>query len=397
MKRIFMVLILAILSVSALFAASYTIDESDTINLSGISKIIFNIKKPNCALCISTGKQTYSFTGGGSRNEIKLLLEGNISSNHKKAVPRLITDSTGGTVTVTLYENPSLFFGLVQSGSVYFQAELPSDFAGDVEIVTSSGDSVVENLSAERLSIRSSSGDIDAADLSADNLEIKASSGDISAVRLSSMQELYIHASSGGITIDEASAADSIIDSSSGRINIGMITASQTLLIEASSGKISADKVKGLTVEVESHSGRINIGNLLAETARIKSSSGKITINQLDTDTADISSSSGGLEIGSGSGSIRYDGSSGDTDITLSALNGDLDIENSSGDVTLSLPENSAFSANMRASSGRIRSDFQLLGDVSDNKKNIVVGEANGGGNSIRIKASSGNIDITER
>ena len=65
MKKIIAVMVLAVTAAAAAFAASYNIDERREVSLAGIKTIVFELKQPNCALCVSTGRQSYSLTGGG--------------------------------------------------------------------------------------------------------------------------------------------------------------------------------------------------------------------------------------------------------------------------------------------------------------------------------------------
>ena len=356
MKKILTAILMLIITVSAASAASYDISEHESLPLSGISRIVFELRSPNCALCISTDRLNYRFTGEQGGDSLNLSLEGNLKSNNKKAVPELITEKSSGTITVRLYPEQNLYFGLIQSGSVFFEAGIPAPFDGDIEIKISSGDTIVQNLSTENLEIRSSSGDIDADALSSGFMEIRASSGDISADRLEA-SDLNMKVSSGDISIKSADTETCSIDSSSGRINIGRIAASEDVFMEASSGRITAGYIEGGKINIRSHSGDITIDELTAQDAMVKASSG-------------------------------------DIDLRLTALHDSLAIESSSGEVDLKLPEDAAFSVSAKASSGKIRSDFAIMGDVSDNDENELSGDVNGGGTPIRIKASSGDISI---
>ena len=146
MKKILILITTALLIAPGVFAASFNIDENKDENLSGVEKIVFDLRWPNCAICISTGNQSYSFTGGGRAGNLSLSLEGDLRSNNKKAVPSIITEHENGTLYVRLFKERNLFFGLVQSGSVYLHVDLPSYFDGDVTISTASGDSIIAGL-----------------------------------------------------------------------------------------------------------------------------------------------------------------------------------------------------------------------------------------------------------
>lgn len=379
MKKILLFLLAAMLTPMAVSAASYNIDENKEENLSGINKIVFELKSPNCAICISTGNQSYSLTGGGKSENLALSLEGDLKSNNKKAVPSLITEKTGDVLHVRLYKDRNLFFGLVQGGSIHFSAVLPKYFDGEIEVLTSSGDTAITDLNAKIIKMDSSSGDTDAVRLKADEIEITASSGDLTVSHITAANSMSLKASSGDISLAEGVSGEAEIKASSGRIAIGRLTSSDYLIIHASSGRISAENLESGSVSIDSNSGKITIEELTAEEASVDASSGDITISKMTAVKADIVSSSG------------------DTTIGVIALNGDINIKCSSGDVNLELPAGTAFTADLSASSGKIRSGFRLLSEVSGDRKNEIKGDANGGGHSIRVKASSGNITIEEK
>ncbi len=379
MKRIVTALLLVLTSAAAAFAASFNIDEQKTIDLSGKKKIIFELDHPNCALCINTGHQTYSLTGGGADGVLSLSLEGDLKSNNRKAVPSLIVDESGSVLTVRLYAERNLFFGLVQNGSVHFNAELPEYFHGDIEFRTSSGDTSAVNINTGSILLKASSGDTAAENIEADQISIEASSGRISARSLSAVRSVDVKSSSGDIELDDILAQNASVKASSGRIVIGRMRATEEVTVHASSGRITAVYLEGDSVSVDATSGRITIQELKANSSSFDASSGDITVSGLSSGDSDFRVSSGRLTV------------------EVAELNGDMNIKSSSGSVNIKLPKGAAFDADLSASSGRIRSAFKLLGEVTGKDRNEVIGQANGGGHRIRVNASSGDITIEER
>jgi len=360
MKKTVFLLFLFAAAQAALMAGTFNIDKNEEIDLSGVERISFVMEGPRCMMCLQTGSFEYSFSGRRSGGTLGLSLEGDLSSNRRRALPELITDKKGRTLTVKLYEKNHLFFGLVQNGSVHFHAEIPLDFDGEVEILTSSGDLTVEDLSARNIVIDSSSGDIEAGSIAGEQIEIEASSGRIRAETVRADEMFSIKASSGDIYLGETSSTDTRIEANSGRIELGRLFSSGTLSIEAHSGRITADTLEARRIDVESHSGRISIGAIASDSVEMKASSGSV-------------------------------------DLGFSGLYGPVDIDSSSGDIVLHLPAASGFSADLEVSSGRIISDFKLLGDVSNSERDSVRGEANGGGPLLRLETSSGDIEIRKQ
>jgi len=355
MKKFAVVFILAFSLLSNLMAASYLLDSRKSIDLSGIKKIRFELDTPNGVMSFSSVKQDYFFSSGSSGNLV-LTLEGSVSSSDKRAVSGLFSDKGGDTLTIRLCEKGSFYLFLAQGGTAHLSALIPADYSGSVEIAVSSGYTKVSCLSALSLDVKSSSGDIDG-----DSILCK--------------EDLSVKASSGNIKIGSVVASDASISSSSGNIEIGELACKKSLSLHASSGRITARNLASDTFSVTSSTGKVSLDALVAEKSTVKASSGNVTIGNL-------------------TGELKCDLSSGDANVSALVLDGPIDIENSSGNITLSLPSRSAFTASLRTSSGKIRNDFALVGNVAKNDEQSMAGDANGGGAMILLKASSGDIKM---
>ena len=379
MKNILMIIVSILCVSTSAFAASFNIDEKKDIDLNGIKRIVFELKQPPCALCLNTGSQSYHLGGGAANGLLGLSLDGDIKSNNKKAIPALLTEKNGDTLTIRLYKDSGLFFGLARSGTIRFNAVLPEYFDGDIEVLADSGDTTVTGINTKKILIKSSSGDIETDRIEAERIEIAASSGRMRAENLSAVEYLNIRSSSGDMKLDELLSKEAYVHASSGRIEIGRIRTVENLIIHASSGRISAVAIESGDATIEASSGKINIGSLKSRRLVIDSSSGSIDVSKLSSEDADIHASSGRISL------------------NIEKLGGDMNIKSSSGTVNLSLAPDTAFSVDLNASSGRIKSDFRVLGEVTGSNRNEVIGDVNGGGHTIKVKASSGDITIEEK
>jgi DUF4097 and DUF4098 domain-containing protein YvlB len=410
-KRMVLTLIVGVLITAAIFGRDYDLDERESINLSGVNEVVFKLEGVSCSLCVRTLNVISNLRGDGSGQDMTLTLSGNISSNREKAVPSLIIDEGGRTVTVQLYPDRQSFFGLSQSGTVNFEAILPSSFNGTVTVTGSSDDISLRSFEIAEMDVESSSGDLTANDIrgkkvslkvssgdfrgdgifAENNLSIKSSSGDVE-LGLIEASDIVIEASSGEITIDNAQASGKIeVNASSGRITGGRIAGGQVLL-DNSSGKIIVETLEAGDAGINVSSGDVQLGTVVVESLDIKLSSGDLKVNTLDSNRTEINTS-GKTEIKSGRGEINLEGSSGDVNLTLSDLGAPVNVDVSSGDITVTLPEGSAFDAELDTSSGRIRSEFPVLGDLTADGDELS-GTVNGGGVPIKLKTSSGNIDL---
>ena len=165
--------------------------------------------------------------------------------------------------------------------------------------------------------------------------------------------------------------------------------------MNSSSGKISVDTLETRTGEIDVSSGDIELGRVKAVSMKMELSSGELQVDSLDSDRTDIRTSADTI-LASARGDITFRGSSGDIEIEFSALDAAVELDVSSGDITLIIPEGSAFDASLDTSSGRIRSEFSILGDLSADGDEVR-GTVNGGGLMLDARTSSGDIKLLAR
>ena len=106
-----------------------------------------------------------------------------------------------------------------------------------------------------------------------------------------------------------------------------------------------------------------------------------------------MEASSGSITIDSFFGDMNAKLSSGNLRVKYVDFANKISVNNSSGDITISLPDKSNFELNAETSSGKITCDFPITisgGQDRDELKGIV----GTGKNTIIIKASSGDISI---
>ena len=393
-KRMVLTLIVGALVAAAVFGRDYDLNERESIDLSGVDEVVFNLNRVSCGLCIRTLDILSDLRGDGSGREMVLSLSGSISSNRDKAVPSLIIDESGKTVTVQLYPKRQTFFGLSQSGTANFVAVLPASFDGIVTVSSSSDDISVRSFDIAEMDVESSSGDLSADDIRGEKVNLEVSSGDIELDNIEAV-DMNIKASSGRITIGDAAASENLeVKASSGNITAGRIAGNQVVL-DTSSGKIKVNALEAADAKIAVSSGNVQLGTAIADTLEIKLSTGDLEIDTLDSNRTEINTT-GETVIKSGRGKMLIDGSSGDVNLALSALDAPVNIDVSSGNITITLPEGSAFDVQLDTSSGRIRSEFPVLGDLTADNDELK-GTVNGGGIPVTVKTSSGDIKLLVR
>ena len=173
------------------------------------------------------------------------------------------------------------------------------------------------------------------------------------------------------------------------RISYELVVPAQTR-VRSRSG--SGDQIIGgvQSVEARAGSGDIEVGQASAG-VKASTGSGDITIDRARGSlTADAGS--GDIHAGAVEGGINAKTGSGDIDITQTGR-GDIDVRAGSGDVTLSLAENAAFTLNARVGSGsiQIRQPLTVSGTVS---RRQLQGTVRGGGTRVDILTGSGSVMV---
>lgn len=190
---------------------------------------------------------------------------------------------------------------------------------------------VPEELSFDDVVIRTASAEIDASGLGADTVNISTASGDVS-----------------------------------------IRCAANTIKLNSASGNIQLNQQgKAGEVSIDTASGRIDADLSQADTAYFESASGKIKVTAASVDSLSAKATSGAVFCG------------------FEAIPSQCRLRAVSGEVTLSLPEDADFTANIRTTSGVFASDFALKKDGST----YICGS---GSADIDIDTTSGNVSIRQ-
>jgi len=161
---------------------------------------------------------------------------------------------------------------------------------------------------------------------------------------------------------------------------------------DTSGGDISIDGIRG-DVEVDTSGGNINVyeidGDVLAET-----SGGSIRVADV-TGSVEVETSGGSLRIHDVGGPVRGKTSGGDISVRF-LENAEGELETSGGSIQVEFPQGAALDLEAETSGGRVRVDADLVvrGTVGSGE---VRGSINGGGPTLRLDTSGGNISVRAR
>ena len=164
---------------------------------------------------------------------------------------------------------------------------------------------------------------------------------------------------------------------------IGSLTAS------AGSGSIDVERVDG-PFRANTGSGRIQATGVNgAITAR--TGSGGIEVVQAGSGDVDVSSSSGTVRVRGVRGTLRASTTSGGLHVQ-GEPRGDWELSAASGGVRVDVPDGAGFDLDATTSSGSI--DVGMPVAMSSTGRRTLRGTVHGGGSRLRVRTSSGSIDI---
>ncbi|MCK5736362.1 MAG: DUF4097 family beta strand repeat protein [Spirochaetaceae bacterium] len=207
----------------------------------------------------------------------------------------------------------------------------------------------------------------------------------------------------GNITL-EVGIPVGILDKLTVNVSSGNITvqdfSSDSAVVKTSSGTVTAENWKIGNGVLVSSSGNLKLNSISATgKLELKISSGNIEGTDIEASVIESRVSSGRTVLKGVSGSLVSNSSSGRVDVEFRNPGNSININVSSGRIDIGLPEGTDFMLDARATSGNIHSDFALLisGSVAKNSlQGVTAGGEAGGGRSVELKSSSGNISLRE-
>jgi hypothetical protein len=162
-----------------------------------------------------------------------------------------------------------------------------------------------------------------------------------------------------------------------------------SLSASAGSGSIDVERVDG-SVRANTGSGRIQatgVGGAITA----KTGSGGIEVAQAGSGDVEVSSSSGTVRVRGVRGALRASTTSGGLHVQ-GEPRGDWELSAASGGVRVDVPNGSGFDLDATTSSGSI--DVGMPVAVTSTGRRTLRGTVHGGGSRLRVRTSSGSIDI---
>ena len=271
-----------------------------------------------------------------------------------------------------------------------------SDVKGDGNLKTNFGDISVQNLQGG-LTVETESGAITATSITAGGSAID------------------LHSGFGNISLGKASAGDVKLNSQSGGLDVTDLRASGDVDLSTQFGNVDFENGSASALTVETQSGQVKLTSLnVSGEAKVNGDFGEIELTKVKAKSYDLDTSSGSVTVDGAQGAVKVNAGFGNIsisqaeDVTLdlntqsgsitfagSLGEGPHSLHSDFGEISLSLPADTAVDVDLQTEFGNITSDIPvtviLSGEV---EKSHQVGTMNGGGPELKVSTQSGNIAI---
>jgi hypothetical protein len=206
-------------------------------------------------------------------------------------------------------------------------------------------------------------------------------------IRVPKRFETDLHTEGGDVSAGEITG-NANIKTSGGNLSFKHLEG--TLSANTSGGSIELEDCRG-PMEIETSGGDITVADGTG-TLEAKTSGGRIDVRNFSGDT-EVRTSGGNLNLERITGKIIGKTSGGSIRASIpDAVVGDVRLETSAGNIDLSLPATATVDIDASTSVGEIFS--RLPFETSDVDKEHLRGKLNGGGKSVKLQTSAGNITI---
>ncbi len=251
---------------------------------------------------------------------------------------------------------------------------------GALDVKTNSGGIDVSAVSAgsEDVTLNSGFGTISMGQVSGANVTAESNSGKLDLKNVRATKHMKLSSDFGNVKFDNGSAASLTVSTKSGSIDLSSVSVSGELVISNDFGDIDLEQVKAKSYDLQTNSGSITVDGAQGP-MKAYTGFGNVTIQNAENATIDLNTKSG---------SIDFEGSLGE---------GPHTVHSDFGEISLSIPADSALNVDFSTDFGKIRSDipFQVTmqGDLSEAQQQ---GTMNGGGSELTVSTKSGSITIKD-
>jgi Toastrack DUF4097 len=206
-------------------------------------------------------------------------------------------------------------------------------------------------------------------------------------IRVPKRFETDLQTAGGDVTVREVTG-NVTVKTSGGKLAFEHLEG--TLTANTSGGSVKVEDCRG-PIEIETSGGDITVADGTG-TLNAKTSGGRIDVRNFSGDT-EVRTSGGNLSLQRITGRIIGKTSGGSIRASIpDAVVGDVRLETSAGNIDVFLPATATVDIDASASVGEIFSLLPL--ETSDVDREHLRGKMNGGGKSVKLETSAGNITL---
>jgi DUF4097 and DUF4098 domain-containing protein YvlB len=347
------------------------------------------------ALQVSNKLGNVTVTGGAAQQIVISAHKTAWGANQAEADARLAqlkvnVTQTGDTVTVEV-ESPQEVFvgGRQQTDRVNFVISVPEETA--VTAQTGFGDIALSGTGRDA-DLRTGNGAIQASDL-AGNLNLNSSFGDI--------------------TVERAMLGQVEAHSNNGKVQLNAVTASGTVSLSSNFGDLRFEGGGAASLDLKSDNGAIWLNDLtVGGPVAARSSFGDVTLTGVAARAYTLHSDNGNITVDGAAGPLQVDSNFGDIGIShgqdatldLKTTNGKIEyagslgegphvVKSNFGDLTLTLPAETALAVDLKTDFGHIETALPITVAGSADQSHMQ-GTMNGGGANLTATTNNGNITL---
>jgi DUF4097 and DUF4098 domain-containing protein YvlB len=242
------------------------------------------------------------------------------------------------------------------------------------------------------------------------NADLRTNIGAVSVKNV--VGDLQLYASTGNITITNALAGALNARTSNGAIHLANVRVERDAIAQTSNGNIEFKAGGAGLFTARTAYGKISLRDVIVrDTITASSDAGDVNLERVQAASCDLQTARGNLAIDNIAGALNIRADSGNVEVknarqvsltaqtTRGAITfagslgaGPHTLESDHGNISLTLPKDSAFAFDLQTDRGTIQSDLPLVftSDLKTRKR----GTLNNGGARLTINAHNGNIAL---
>jgi len=174
------------------------------------------------------------------------------------------------------------------------------------------------------------------------------------------LTKLSVDSVSGNVNIDEMSPGTLKVDTTSGDITLLNIS-SRELIIDSISGSISLSQITSDGIKMDTTSGSVTVNSARAGVIEMDSISGDFRVTDSSAGLIDADTTSGGLSLSGAFDRIIADSLSGNISVVSTTVPSSLKADTTSGNTTVTVPDEGAVTVNYSSTSGRFSSEVPVI------------------------------------